>query len=153
MSSHSPLKRLRRLDRSSSEFQDQVSNILYGEEYKQWVPNIQGDDLVGLVDYLDKVRCRVSPLYPRSSHHRLSMISTPPVPLSGSVCVNSGTYAAPGRYCHFRIQFRLKIWRSVFGLLPREVLVMCTRGHSKVQGFASNALGSTPRMALSKPQR
>ena len=60
MSSRIPLKQLRRLDRSSPEFHDQVSNILYGQEYQQWVPTIQGDDLVGLVDYLDKVRCRVS---------------------------------------------------------------------------------------------
>jgi len=60
MPSGSPLKQLRRLDRSSSKFHDRISSILYGEEYKQWVPTIQGDDLVGLVDYLDKVRCRVS---------------------------------------------------------------------------------------------
>ena len=60
MSSRGPLKELRCLDRSSSKFHDQVSNILYGEEYKLWVPTIQGDDLVGLVDYLDKVCCHVS---------------------------------------------------------------------------------------------
>ena len=58
--SRGPLKQLRRLDKSSSKFHDQVSNVLYGEEYKQWVPTIRGDDLVGLVDYLDTVCCRVS---------------------------------------------------------------------------------------------
>ena len=57
MSFRNPLEQL---GKSSSEFHNKVSNILYGEEYKQWVPTIQGDDLVGLVDYLDKVRCRVS---------------------------------------------------------------------------------------------
>ena len=56
MSFRTPLIQLRRLDRSSSTFHDQVSNILYGEEYKQWVPTVQGDDLVALVDHLDKVR-------------------------------------------------------------------------------------------------
>ena len=60
MASHNPLTRLRRLDESSSTFQDQVSNVLYGEEYIQWIPNLQGDDLIGLVDYLDKVRRSVS---------------------------------------------------------------------------------------------
>jgi len=60
MPSHNPLTRLRHLDTSSSTFQDQISNILYGEEYKQWIPNLQGDDLMGLVDYLDKVRRRIS---------------------------------------------------------------------------------------------
>jgi len=62
MPSHNPLTQLHRLDTSSSTFQDQVSDILYGEEYKQWVPNLQGDDLMGLVDYVDNVRRRVSPL-------------------------------------------------------------------------------------------
>jgi len=57
--SRGPLQKLRRLDKSSPTFRDQISDILYGEEYKQWVPTVQGDDLVGLVDYLDKVRCRI----------------------------------------------------------------------------------------------
>jgi len=56
MPPHNLLNQLRGLDPSSSTFRDQVSNILYGEEYKRWMPNIQGDDLAGLVDYLDKVR-------------------------------------------------------------------------------------------------
>jgi len=62
MSSNDPLRRLFRLDRSSSKFHDQVSNILYGEEYRQWVLNLRSEDLVGLVDYLDKVLHRASPL-------------------------------------------------------------------------------------------
>jgi len=90
---------------------------------------------------------------PHSSHRRLSITSTLPVPLSGSVCVNSDMYAALGQYCHLRTHCRLKIWQSVVSLSPRVVLVMCTKGHSTVRGFASNALGSTPRMALRKPQR
>ena len=62
MSSTTPLslKQLWGLDESSLEFQDQLSNILNGEEYTQWVLNLQGDDLVLFVDYLDKVRCRIS---------------------------------------------------------------------------------------------
>jgi len=64
MSSRSPLERLRHLDKSSSKFHDRVSNILYGEEYKEWMPTIEGDDLVGLADHLDKVRCHTS--LPRS---------------------------------------------------------------------------------------
>jgi len=60
MSSRNPLTQLRHLDTSSPTFQDQVSNVLYGEEYKQWTQNLEGDDLIGLVDYLDNVRHRVS---------------------------------------------------------------------------------------------
>ena len=48
MPPRSPLKQLRRLDETSTRFPDQVNNILYGEDYTQWVPTIQGDDLVGL---------------------------------------------------------------------------------------------------------
>ena len=65
MSSPPALQQLHRLNRSSPDFHDQLSNVLYGEEYKQWVANLQGDDLIWLVDYLDKVR-RCVPL-PHSS--------------------------------------------------------------------------------------
>jgi len=71
MPSHNPLKQLLHLDRSSTDFHDQVSNILQGEEYNQWVPSIQGDDLVGIVNYLDKVRRHVSP-----SHSPLKLPQT-----------------------------------------------------------------------------
>jgi hypothetical protein len=62
------LRQLHRLDRSSSGFHDQLSDVLDGEEYKQCVPDLQGDDLVFFVDYLDDVRRRIalpcSPLKP-----------------------------------------------------------------------------------------
>ena len=49
------LQPLRHLNKSSPKFHDQLSNLLYGKEYEQCVPNLEGDDLVWLVDYLDKV--------------------------------------------------------------------------------------------------
>ena len=63
MSSSTPpaLQHLPYLDRSSSEFHDQLINILYGEEYQQYMQDLEGDDLVWLVDYLDKV-CRYTAL-------------------------------------------------------------------------------------------
>ena len=68
MPSHSFLQALGRLNRSSSRFHDKLTNALYGEEYKGCVPGLQDDDLVWLVDYLDKVRHPVglpqSPLKP-----------------------------------------------------------------------------------------
>ena len=57
-----PLGQLRRLDMSSSKFPDQLHNILHGGQYKKWVLNLQDDDLVGLVDYLDKVCYHISHL-------------------------------------------------------------------------------------------
>jgi len=50
------LQELYRLDGTSPDFQGQLSRILHGQEYVQCVPNLQGDDLVWLVDYLDEVR-------------------------------------------------------------------------------------------------
>lgn len=56
MSSPSILGRLHHLDESSSGFHDQLNDILYGEEYKQWVQALGNEDLMSLVDYLDKAR-------------------------------------------------------------------------------------------------
>ena len=64
MPSYNLVQQLHLLDGSSSGFHDQLCNILYGEGYTQCVPNLQKDDLVSLVDYLDKV-CRHAAL-PRS---------------------------------------------------------------------------------------
>jgi len=58
------LQKLHDLDRSLSEFHDQLSNILYGEEYMRRMADLQGADLLWLVDYLDEVRHRVA--LPRS---------------------------------------------------------------------------------------
>jgi len=62
------LQRLHRLNRSSSTFPDQLNSILRGEEYRELVLNLQGDDLVWLVDYLDTVHRHIalphSPLMP-----------------------------------------------------------------------------------------
>lgn len=58
MSSLSPpvLQKFHSLDRSSPDFHDQLIDVLYGEEDMQSVPNLDNDDLVWLVDYLDNVR-------------------------------------------------------------------------------------------------
>jgi len=69
---HPVLQRLDRLDRSSQEFHDQLTDILYGEEYQQCVYGgnyddqqrvltLQGDDLTWLVGYLDKARTALPP--------------------------------------------------------------------------------------------
>ena len=58
------LQQLYHLNRSSSKFHDQLSNVLNGEAYQRTVPNLNGNELVSLIDYLDKVRCFIS--LPRS---------------------------------------------------------------------------------------
>ena len=54
------LQRLRRLNKSSPGFHDQLYNVLDGKEYVQCVQDLQLDDVVWLVDYLDTVRCHVA---------------------------------------------------------------------------------------------
>ena len=66
MASLNSLGQLRHLDRSSPDFHDQLVNILYGEEYKQLVPFLAGEDLVWVVEYLDEARCHIN-------HSRLSL--------------------------------------------------------------------------------
>jgi len=50
------LERLHRLGKSSAAFHDQLGGVLDGEEYKQSLSNLQTDDLLWLVDYLNQVR-------------------------------------------------------------------------------------------------
>ena len=49
------LQQLHRLNGSSPDFPQQLEAILRSNEYEQCVPKLQGDDLMWLVDYLDKV--------------------------------------------------------------------------------------------------
>jgi len=58
------LQQLHHLDRSSPGFHDQLSNVLYGEEYKECVANLQDDDSVWLVNYLDMVRRHITLPHP-----------------------------------------------------------------------------------------
>ena len=103
------LQQLHHLDRSLPNFHDQLCNVLYGEEYTQCAPNLQGKDLVWIVNYLDKVRRHV--LLPRSplSQRRLSMVSILPVLLSASVCVNSEADAVPEGYSQHHTPFCLTV--------------------------------------------
>ena len=59
LSSRPVLQRLGGLNTSATDFHHQLDNILHGEEYARCVENLQGDDLMWLVDFLDNVRGRV----------------------------------------------------------------------------------------------
>ena len=76
-SSGSPaLDKLYRLDTSSPDFGGQLSGLLYGEEYAHCALNFKGDDLIWLIDYLDKVSLSLSRSPFPASHlnkRRLSM--------------------------------------------------------------------------------
>ena len=55
------LQQLDHLDRALSGFNDQLCNVLYGEEYTRCVRDLRGDGLTWLVDYLDEVRLHITP--------------------------------------------------------------------------------------------
>ena len=59
-----PLQQLRDLDKSSPQFQEQLRGLFRGEEYQGLVPNLQGEDLVWFVEYLDGVSLQT--IYPYS---------------------------------------------------------------------------------------
>ena len=90
MSSPNPttLQQLRCLDRSSSNFHNQLTNVLYGEGYERSVLNLQGSDLVSLVDYLDKVCRPCHFLAICLSKRRPSIFLILQAPVSGNVYVN-----------------------------------------------------------------
>ena len=50
-----PFQQLRDLDRASPQFHKQFVDFLRGDEYRNAVPNLQGEDLTWLVEYLDSV--------------------------------------------------------------------------------------------------
>jgi len=54
------LQQLYNLNQSSSQFNDQLHNVLHSEVYKHSLLSLQGNDLLSLVDYLDKVCCCIS---------------------------------------------------------------------------------------------
>lgn len=58
------LQRLCHLDRSSPGFHDQLNDVLYEKEYRVCVSNLDADDMVWLVEYLDKVRHRIAVSHP-----------------------------------------------------------------------------------------
>ena len=90
------LQQLLCLDSSSSLFHTQLGNVLHSETYKQSVLNLQGDDLVLLVDYLDKV-CSAHPsLAFYSSQHRLLVVSILLAPVSKNVYRSLEAYVVPG---------------------------------------------------------
>ena len=56
------LKQLQDFDRASPQFHNHLSNFLRSEGYRSAVPNLQGEDLTWLVEYLDSVSLQtVSP--------------------------------------------------------------------------------------------
>lgn len=50
------LQQLDNLDKSSPQFSDQLTSLLYEEGYKRCIPGLPDKDVVWLVEYLDNVR-------------------------------------------------------------------------------------------------
>ena len=50
-----PLQQLYGLDRTSPEFDEQLSDFLRGEEYRKILPSLRSEELAQLVEYLNSV--------------------------------------------------------------------------------------------------
>ena len=61
------LQQLHDLDRASPQFYEQLGSFLRGEEYQNAAPNLQGEDLAWLVEYLDSVSLQINSLNLRST--------------------------------------------------------------------------------------
>ena len=55
------------LDKASPQFYEQLSGFLQGKKYRDAVPNLQGEDLVWRIEYLDSVSLQTSCLAPYST--------------------------------------------------------------------------------------
>ena len=68
--SHNILQQLDRLERSSLDFPNQLTNLLDGQEYNYFffTAGLRVEDIAWLVEYLDNVRLSFS-LYPLSTEH------------------------------------------------------------------------------------
>lgn len=61
MSPPGVLEQLRGFDRASPEFHKHLNNFLRSEGYRGAVPNLQGEDLEWVVEYLDSVSIQTIP--------------------------------------------------------------------------------------------
>ena len=59
------LEQFDRLDKNSSQFQDQPTSLLYSEELEDYIPEFRDEDTAWLVKYLDQL-CLSITLYPHS---------------------------------------------------------------------------------------
>ena len=98
---------LKTLDLFDKPFKIQLDSILNWREYQECVPALDKDDLVWLVNYLDKVRLHaVLPHSLRLNQSRHSIASIFPMLLPRNVDANSEAFAARRRYFQNRIRFR-----------------------------------------------
>jgi hypothetical protein len=58
--STNPLEGLPCPEEPSSEFHDKLSDILCGGEYQEWAQSVEGGELIGLINYLGRVRRSIS---------------------------------------------------------------------------------------------
>ena len=104
------LQELDRLDKASSDFDNKLRDVLYGQEYALHEEHFEDDDLVWLIDYLDEVCRCVAALFTRRSNQRRpseSIAPTFPLKLPGSVVASSEVYVAPRQSSRRRTSFRL----------------------------------------------
>ena len=142
------LRHLYSLDTSSPDFSRYLDHLIKSDEEDCYLLNLEGSDLIRLVDFLDKVR--VPLLLPSSLRNRLHRPSPSSWSLTMSpdcVCTSCKPSAATAGSCHLRTLLlaaspSLAITRS-----PLEDLAMFGKGHTTVSKCVSNARRSPHKIA------
>lgn len=69
-----PSRQLHDLDRTSPRFHKQLLDILHADEYQNIIPNLENEDVVWLVRYLDKVSHQIVFPLPQTSASLIARI-------------------------------------------------------------------------------
>jgi hypothetical protein len=110
----SPLQQLRDLDTASPQFHEQLSSCLRGSEYRNAVPNLQGEDLAWLVEYLDGVSLQtISPTLRSTSVRFSSVFPILQMSHSKNRCTNSERYAALKGCYRNRVHFQQTLSKDI----------------------------------------
>ena len=130
-----PLKTLRNLDGTSPDFHNQLVDLIRGSEYRDAIPNLEGEGLAWLVDYLENVSLHnVSPHPALTAGPRSSAISLiPAVSRFENRWTSSKGYVASRMCSRKRTRFQILCWDA------------CMRAPSTVRGYASGVCERTPK--------
>ena len=137
------LRRLSDLDETSPQFLNQLSEFLRGNECRNAVPNLQNEDLVWLVEYLDSVGLQITfPLCAQPQGRFSPVIQTSRTSHFRNPYMNSEEYVAPTGFYRNLAHFQTRPRTFASG---RLILKACMRGSSPDQGCGSNVYQCTLR--------
>lgn len=107
-----PFQQLRDLDTAQPQFRTQLIDFLHGDEYRNALPNLQGEDLVWLVEYLDSVSYQtISPTLCSTPRRFLSVLPILRASHSRNHWASSEIFAVLKKCYQNRVRFVLSVSR------------------------------------------